>query len=105
MYDDAEEMPEYPGGQSEMMNFLQKNVHIPHAAKEEKIHGFVTVSAIVEKDGSLSHVTATKDIGGGCGQEAVRVVKSMPKWSIAQNKGEAVRASISIPVNFMPPPK
>jgi TonB family protein len=105
IYDDAEVMPEYPGGNSEMMSFLAKNIRYPKAAKEEKIHGFVTVNAVVEKDGSLSHVTVANDIGGGCGQEAVRVVKTMPKWSIGENKDEPVRVSVSIAVSFMPPPK
>jgi TonB family protein len=105
VYDEAEVMPEYPGGKSEMMSYLSKNIHYPKAAKDQKIHGFVTVTAVVEKDGHLNHVTATQDIGGGCGQEAVRVVKGMPHWSVGENKGENVRVSVTIPVSFMPPPK
>lgn len=103
VYDAAEiEIPaEYPGGKSEMMSYLAKNVRYPKSAKEKNIQGFVTVTAIVEKDGTLSNVVAAKDIGGGCGAEAVRVVKSMPAWSPAENKGENVRMSISISVNFM----
>ncbi len=101
VYDTAEIPAEFPGGKSEMMKFLLKNVHYPKSAKEKNITGFVTVTAIVEKDGTLSHVTATKDIGGGCGAEAVRVVKSMPAWSPAEDKGENVRMSVNILINFM----
>lgn len=101
VYTTAEIPAEFPGGKPEMMSYLSKNVRYPKEAKNNNIHGFVTVTAIVEKDGTLSHVTATKDIGGGCGQEAVRVVKSMPAWSPAENKGENVRMSVTILVGFM----
>ncbi len=101
IYEEAEVMAQFPGGKNEMMNYLSKNIRYPKAAKDKNIHGFVTVTAIVEKDGTLSHVTAGKDIGGGCGPEAVRAVKSMPAWTPAENKGENVRMRVKIPVNFM----
>ena len=76
----AEVMPEYPGGDQAMMDFVAKNVQYPQEARDKEISGRVLVSFIVEKDGSIADVKVVKGIGGGCDEEAVRVVKAMPKW-------------------------
>ena len=54
----------------------------------------------MEKDGSVTNVRVLRDIGGGCGQEAVRIVKAMPKWTPGKQRGKAVRVQYNLPVNF-----
>ena len=96
----AEVMPEFPGGEQAMMKFVAENVQYPEEAKEKEISGRVFVSFIVEKDGSVNEVNVKKGIGGGCDEEAVRVVKAMPKWKPGKMKGEAVRVSYQMPIFF-----
>ena len=61
---------------------------------------FDHVTFVVEKDGSVTGVRVLRDIGGGCGQEAIRVVKSMPKWTPGKQRGKNVRVQYNLPVNF-----
>ena len=93
----AEVMPEYPGGDQAMMDFVAKNVQYPQEARDKEISGRVLVSFIVEKDGSIADVKVVKGIGGGCDEEAVRVVKAMPKWKPGKDKGKSVRVSYMMP--------
>ena len=58
------------------------------------------VTFVVEKDGSVTGVRVLRDIGGGCGQEAIRVIKSMPKWTPGKQRGKNVRVQYNLPVNF-----
>ena len=96
----AEVMPEYPGGDQAMMDFVAKNVQYPQEARDKGISGRVLVSFIVEKDGSIADVKVVKGIGGGCDEEAVRVVKAMPKWKPGKDKGKPVRVSYMMPFTF-----
>ena len=96
----AEVMPQFPGGDQAMMDFVAKNVQYPEEAKEKEISGRVLVGFIVEKDGSISDVKVVKGIGGGCDEEAVRVVKAMPKWKPGKEKGKPVRVSYMMPFTF-----
>ena len=92
--------PEFPGGVEAMYKYLAQNIKYPQLARENNITGKVYVEFVVEKDGSVSNVKVLRDIGGGCGQEAVRVVKSMPKWTPGKQRGKAVRVQYNLPVNF-----
>ena len=96
----VENDPEFPGGIEAMYKFLAQNIKYPQLARENNITGRVYVTFVVEKDGSVSGVTVLRDIGGGCGAEAVRVVKSMPKWTPGKQRGKAVRVQYNLPVNF-----
>ena len=96
----VEQDPEFPGGVEALYKYVQQNIKYPQLAKENNITGRVFVTFVVEKDGSVSNVKAARDIGGGCGAEAVRVVKSMPKWTPGKQRGKAVRAAYTLPVNF-----
>jgi protein TonB len=96
----AEVMPQFPGGDQAMMKFVSENVQYPEEAKEKEISGRVMVGFIVEKDGSISDVKVVKGIGGGCDEEAVRVVKAMPKWKPGKEKGKPVRVSYMMPFTF-----
>lgn len=102
IYDEVDVLPQFPGGKTEMLNYLQKNLKYPAQAKKMNIKGFVLCNAIIEKDGTIKYVKVRKDIGGGCGEEAVRVIKSMPAWNAAEKNNEAVRANTTITVSFMP---
>jgi TonB family protein len=96
----VDEMPEFPGGPEAMMKFVTSNVKYPEKAKDEGIAGRVFVSFVVEKDGTVSNVKVLRGIGGGCDEEAVRVVKSMPKWKPGMQKGKPVRVNFNMPFTF-----
>ena len=96
----VEEMPAYPGGDQKLMEFIAKGIKYPQIARETGIQGRVFVGFVVEPDGSVSNVKVLRGIGGGCDEEAMRVVKSMPKWKPGKQRGKAVRVSYMLPVNF-----
>jgi len=96
----VEEMPEFPGGPSKMMNFLANNLTYPEQARRQKIEGRVFVNFVVEKDGAVSNVTILRGIGAGCDEEAKRVVELMPKWTPGYQRGQAVRVSFNLPIKF-----
>ena len=100
VYEKVEVMPEFPGGDQAMMDFVAKNVVYPQEARDKEISGRVMVGFIVEKDGSISDAKVVKGIGGGCDEEAVRVVKAMPKWKPGKEKGKPVRVSFMMPFAF-----
>ena len=100
IYQIVDEMPQYPGGEAAMMKFVANNVKYPQEAKDKEIDGRVFVSFVVEKDGSVSNVKVLRGIGGGCDEEAVRVVSSMPKWKPGIKDGKPVRVSYMMPINF-----
>ena len=96
----VEEMPKFPGGDEAMFKFIAENVKYPEKAKDENISGRVFISFVIEKDGSVSNVKVLRGIGGGCDEEAARVISSMPKWKPGKQKGEFVRVSYQIPIMF-----
>lgn len=96
----VEEMPEFPGGPAKMMEYIQSNMKYPMMARESDIQGRVFVNFVVEPDGSISNVNVMRGIGGGCDEEAVRVVMSMPKWKPGKQRGSAVRVSFTVPIIF-----
>ena len=83
-----------------MFEYLYSNIKYPQVAKENNITGKVFLTFVVEKDGSIAGAKILRDIGGGCGQEALRVVKSMPKWSPGKQRGKPVRVQFNLPVVF-----
>ncbi|MDP3462804.1 MAG: energy transducer TonB [Bacteroidales bacterium] len=96
----VESMPEFPGGAAKMMEFIAKNIKYPPMARESGIQGRVFVNFVVEPDGSVSNVKVLRGIGGGCDEEAIRVVNNMPKWTPGRQRGKAVRVSFNLPVRF-----
>ena len=98
----VEQMPEFPGGAGEMMKYIQKNIHYPEIEKEAGITGKCFVKFVVEQDGSISNVEILKGVAGGsgCDKEAVRVIKSMPKWNIGKQNGRPVRVYFNVPISF-----
>ena len=96
----VENDPEFPGGMEALYKYLAENIKYPQLARDNGITGKVYVTFVVERDGSIANPKILRDIGGGCGQEAIRVVKSMPKWTPGKQRGKAVRVQFNLPVNF-----
>ena len=96
----VEQDPEFPGGMEALYRYLTENLQYPKLALENGISGKVYVTFVVEKDGSVSNPKILRDIGGGCGAEAIRVVKAMPKWIPGKQRGKPVRVQFNLPVNF-----
>lgn len=90
----------FPGGETALLKYLNDNIVYPKLAQTSSISGEVLVSFVVEKDGSISNATVLRDIGGGCGQEALRVVKSMPQWIPEEIDGEIFRTQFTLPITF-----
>lgn len=100
VYHVVENMPEFPGGMAACLQYLARNVKYPATAHKEGTQGKVIVQMIIEKDGSVDHISIVRSISPELDAEAARVVKSMPKWKPATEKNKAVRCRYTIPVNF-----
>ncbi len=96
----VENMPEFPGGDLGLMNYIRKNVKYPPIAKEYNITGKVYVSFIVDKTGSVTNVKIVRGVDKNLDAEALRVVKSLPKYKPGKQRGKAVRVMFTIPINF-----
>ena len=100
VFDVVEVMPQFPGGQIAMLQYLMKNIKYPEQAMKEGIQGRVAVRFIVEKDGSISDVKPVLSVHPLLNKEAVRVVESMPKWTPGKHNGKPVRVRFNLPVMF-----
>lgn len=100
VFDVVEVMPQYPGGQTAMLQYMMKNIKYPKQAMKEGIQGRVTVSFIVEKDGRVTNVRLLRSVQSALDKEAIRVVKSMPKWTPGKHNGKPVRVRFNLPVMF-----
>ena len=96
----VDEMPTFPGGDQARIDFLGENIRYPELAKREGVQGHVFVTFVVEEDGNLSNVKILRGIGGGCDEETVRVIESMPKWKPGKQQGKAVRVQFNMPILF-----
>ncbi|WP_304235342.1 energy transducer TonB [Jiulongibacter sediminis] len=96
----VEQQPEFPGGTSEMYKYIGNNIKYPAAAQRANVSGRVFVKFVVEKDGSIGKIDVLKGIGFGCDEEAIRVIKSMPKWNPGRQNGKNVRVWFTMPVFY-----
>ena len=96
----VEEMPQFPGGLSEAMKFLAKNIKYPVEAQQAKIEGRVIVRFVVGRDGSVSNVEVVRGVSPELDAEAVRVVSLMPKWIPGKQRGKAVAVKYTMPIMF-----
>lgn len=96
----VEQKPEFPNGEAAMFKFLRDNIKYPSIARENNIAGTVYIGFVVNTDGSIQDVTIKRGVGGGCSEEALRVVKMMPKWSAGRQQGRPVRVSYTMPIKF-----
>ena len=93
-------MPSFPGGETALMQYLARNTVYPKIAKEAGISGTVYITFVIEKDGSVSSIAVLREVGGGCTEEALRVVSEMPRWEPGKQRGKPVRVSLSLPISF-----
>lgn len=100
VFDVVEEMPQFPGGQVALLDYLAKNIKYPVVAEENGIQGKVIVTFVVERDGSITDVKVVKSVDPSLDKEASRVVKSMPRWQPGKQNGSAVRVKYTVPVQF-----
>ena len=96
----VEQMPIFQGGDEDVQKYVMSNTHYPSIAREENTTGIVYVSFVVNMDGKIQEVKLLRGIGGGCDEEAMRVIKSMPDWKPGKQNGIAVKVQMSIPINF-----
>ena len=100
VFDVVEQMPSFPGGPQALMEYLSNNVKYPVVAQENGVQGRVVVSFVVERDGSITDVKVVRSVDPSLDKEAVRVVKSMPRWIPGKQNGQAVRVKYNVPVAF-----
>jgi TonB family protein len=96
----VEEQPQYTGGDDARIKFLQENIKYPEEAKKAGIQGKVFVTFVIQADGAVTDVKILRGIGGGCDEEAWRVVKMMPNWIPGKEKGKNVAVQFNLPINF-----
>lgn len=101
VFDVVEQMPQFPGGMPAMMKWLTDNMKYPKEAQDAKQQGRVIASFVVEKDGSITGVRVVKSVAPALDEEAIRVVKAMPKWSPGMQNGEPVRVKYTVPISFI----
>jgi protein TonB len=100
VYTVVEEMPEYPGGVAALRNFLAQTVKYPEEAIKNGIQGKVYVNFVVEKDGTVGAVKIARGVSPELDAEALRVVKLLTNWKPGKQKGEDVRVSYTVPIQF-----
>ncbi|MCB0818756.1 MAG: energy transducer TonB, partial [Flavobacteriales bacterium] len=96
----VEEMPSFPGGEEELFKYLGKSIKYPQMAADAGISGVVYVTFVVDKDGKVKDAKVLRGIGGGCDEEAIRVVKAMPPWKPGKQRGKAVKVQYNLPIRF-----
>ncbi len=96
----VEQMPTFPGGQEAMYMFIYQELEYPTDAKEKGISGQVIVQFVVSKEGEIQKAKVVRGIGGGCNEEALRIVNSMPNWNPAMHNGRTVPVTFTLPIKF-----
>lgn len=97
----VDQMPQFPGGEKEMMRFIKLNLHYPPAAQENNIQGTVIMNFVVDREGKITNIKVIKGIGFGCDEESIRVLARMPPWSPGKQRGQTVLVSFTMPIRFV----
>ena len=100
VFDVVEKMPEHPGGQAALFEYLQKNVKYPADAEKKKVEGRVLVTFVVNTDGSITDIEVVRKTFPSLDAEAVRVISGMPRWKPGEQKGQKVRVKYTVPLTF-----
>ena len=100
VFDVVEKMPEYPGGQAALFEYLQKNVKYPADAEKKKVEGRVLVTFVVNTDGSITDIEVVRKTFPSLDAEAVRVISGMPRWKPGEQRGQKVRVKYTVPLTF-----
>ncbi len=96
----VEELPQFKGGTDAFYRYIMNEIRYPKMAREHGLEGMVVVQFIIEKDGSLTDVQVIRDIGGGCGEEAARVISTIPQFKPGSQRGKPVRVRMAVPITF-----
>jgi len=96
----SEDLAQFPGGEIELDRFVQKNVKYPRIAKEQGIEGRVMVAVVINENGIITDIEVLQGIGGGCEEEAVRVISEMPTWKPTKQEGKNVKTQKIFSFNF-----
>ena len=99
VYTVVEEMPKFPGGDEKLFEFLSR-IRYPIKAREEGISGRVYITFIIDENGNIKEPKVLRGIGGGCDEEALRIVKLMPAWIPGKQNGRSVAVQYNIPISF-----
>lgn len=100
VFDFVQQRPEFPDGEAALQKYLYSNIKYPAIARENSIQGRVIVKFVVTKSGEIQNASIVRGIGGGCDEEALRVVKSMPPWKPGKHNGKAVNVTFTLPITF-----
>lgn len=100
VHKEVDVMPVPPGGMEGFTKYMIENLNYPAKAKEAKIEGMVMLTFVVKSDGTVDAVEVLRGIGGGCDEEAVRVIKGSGKWTAGIKDGKAVPTQLTLPVQF-----
>ncbi|MDO4210097.1 MAG: energy transducer TonB [Bacteroidales bacterium] len=100
VYNVVEQPPTFPGGEAALLKYIATHVKYPQIAQEQEIQGVVNLRFVVKEDGSVGDVQVAKSLESHCDQEAVRVVKSLPRFIPGKQQGKAVKVWFSLPVRF-----
>jgi len=98
-----EEMPEFPGGMEKLIQFIEENTHLPKCVTDGKVQGRSIIEMVVEKDGTLSDFKVVRSLHKDCDAEAIRVLKTMPKWKPGKVCGKPICVKYTVPVQFRKP--
>ena len=96
----VEDLPQFPGGASEFMKWLTRNLKYPASAQNKKIKGRVVAQFIVNTDGSVSDLELTEHLEAACDREVLRVLRMMPKWQAGVMNAKPCRTKVCIPIVF-----
>ena len=100
VFDVVEQMPEYPGGQAVLFEYLSKNIKYPADAEKKKVEGKVFVTFVVDTDGKITDVSLLRKVFPSLDAEAIRVISAMPNWIPGKQKGQVVRVKYTVPIMF-----
>mgnify|MGYP000003541414 CR=1 FL=1 len=100
IYEAVEQMPYFPGGESEMMKFIRENIQYPASTKEYGIQGRVILRFVVTETGTIENITVLRSLDPACDKEAIRLLKSMPKWIPGKQNDEIVSVYYTLPIAF-----
>lgn len=96
----AEQMPSFPGGKEGLLNYLKSNLKYPIAAQKMKLQGQVLAKVVISEQGQVDDITIVKALGGGCEEEAIRLLENSPLWIPGKDNGKNVKVTVQVPIEF-----
>jgi periplasmic protein TonB len=100
IYTIIEQLPSFPGGEEKMNEFIKSNLKYPDEAKSNRIQGTVYASFIITSSGKINNINILRGLGGGCDEETIRLIGSMPPWEPGKQRGKPVSVKFTLPVKF-----